>query len=115
LLDPFSGKLQGHLIMSGFMESHTQWMSDQVNNAEVNGAAATTGNGEEWHHDFDNVKEVGAHDDEDHYDGEQNVEDANTEEVPLTSVVWDPHLQELLLKSSYDPPLDGNQSLSNWR
>jgi hypothetical protein len=52
-------------------------MSDRVNNAEVNGAAATTGNGEEGHHDIDNDEEVGAHDDEDHYDGEQNVEDAD--------------------------------------
>ena len=63
--------------MSGFMESHTQWMSDEGDNAEVNGAAAAIGNVEEGHHDIDNDEEVGAHDDADHYDGEQNVEDAD--------------------------------------
>jgi hypothetical protein len=54
--------------MSGFMESHTHWMSDEGDNAEVNGAATTAGNGEGGHHDVYNDEVVGAHDDVDHYD-----------------------------------------------
>jgi hypothetical protein len=78
--------------MSGFMESHTYIISGEGNNVEVNGAAAVTGNGEEGHHDIKNDEEIGAHNDADHYDCEQNVKDVDTEKVPLTSVVRDPHL-----------------------
>ncbi|KAK1661996.1 hypothetical protein QYE76_050155 [Lolium multiflorum] len=41
--DPYSGKLQGHLLTNGFMHGHTQWMSDD--GAEVNGATAAGGRG----------------------------------------------------------------------
>jgi hypothetical protein len=78
--------------MSGFMKGHTQWMSDEDDNAEVKGASVSAGNGEEGHHDIKNDEEIGAHNDADHYDCEQNVKDVDTEKVPLTSVVRDPHL-----------------------
>ena len=40
-VDPYSGKLQGHLLSSGFMHGHTQRMTDD---AEVNGATVAGGN-----------------------------------------------------------------------
>ena len=46
-------------------------------------------------------EEPAAHDDGDQYQGEQHVEDADTW-TPLTSVVRDPHVQELLLNKTTD-------------
>ncbi|KAK1670230.1 hypothetical protein QYE76_058389 [Lolium multiflorum] len=62
--DPYSGKLQGHLLTNGFMHGHTQWMSDD--GAEVNGATAAGGNNgrqEGGHHDIDDDEEFVARDD----------------------------------------------------
>ncbi|KAK1607897.1 hypothetical protein QYE76_031570 [Lolium multiflorum] len=95
--DPYSGKLQGHLLTNGFMHGHTQWMSDD--GAEVNGATAAGGkNGrqEGGHHDIDDDEEFVAQDD--NLDDDNNLDD--DEEVPLASVVRDPHLQDLLLEKT---------------
>ena len=80
-------------------------MSDD--GAEVNGATTAGGNGrqEGGHHDIDDDEEFVAQDDADQYHDEQNVEDADNnldddEEVPLASVVRDPHLQDLLLEKT---------------
>ncbi|KAK1620766.1 hypothetical protein QYE76_026283, partial [Lolium multiflorum] len=89
-------KLQGHLLTNGFMHGHTQWMSDD--DAEVNGATATGGNGrqEGGHHDIDEDEEFVAQDD--NLDDDNNLDD--DEEVPLASGVRDPHLQDLLLEKT---------------
>ncbi|KAK1667113.1 hypothetical protein QYE76_055272 [Lolium multiflorum] len=95
--DPYSGKLQGHLLTNGFMHGHTQWMSDD--GAEVNGATAAGGNNgrqEGGHHDIDDDEEFVAQDD--NLDDDNNLDD--DEEVPLASVVRDPHLQDLLLEKT---------------
>ncbi|KAK1692050.1 hypothetical protein QYE76_008747 [Lolium multiflorum] len=95
--DPYSGKLQGHLLTNGFMHGHTQWMSDD--GAEVNGATAAGGNNgrqEGGHHDIDDDEELVAQDD--NLDDDNNLDD--DEEVPLASVVRDPHLQDLLLEKT---------------
>ena len=95
--DPYSGKLQGHLLTNGFMHGHTQWMSDD--GAEVNGATAAGGNNgrqEGGHHDIDDDEELVAQDD--NLDDDNNIDD--DEEVPLASVVRDPHLQDLLLEKT---------------
>ncbi|KAK1609032.1 hypothetical protein QYE76_032705 [Lolium multiflorum] len=82
------------------MHGHTQWMSDD--GAEVNGATAAGGNGwqEGGHHDIDDDEEFVAQDD--NLDEDNNLDDDNNladdEEVPLASVVRDPHLQDLLLE-----------------
>ncbi|KAK1664339.1 hypothetical protein QYE76_052498 [Lolium multiflorum] len=92
---PWAGKLQGHLLTNGFMHGHTQWMSDD--GAEVNGATAAGGkNGrqEGGHHDIDDDEEFVAQDD--NLDDDNKLDD--DEEVPLASVVRDPHLQDLLLE-----------------
>ena len=101
--DPYSGKLQGHLLTNGFMHGHTQWMSDD--GAEVNGATTAGGNNgrqEGGHHDIDDDEEFVAQDDnlddDSNLDGDSNLDD--DEEVPLASVVRDPHLQDLLLKKT---------------
>jgi len=80
-------------------------MSDD--GAEVNGTTAAGGNGrqEGGHHDIDDDEEFVAQDDADQYHDEQNVEDADDnldddEEVPLASVMRDPHLQDLLLEKT---------------
>ncbi|KAK1641959.1 hypothetical protein QYE76_059764 [Lolium multiflorum] len=89
--------MQGHLLTNGFMHGHTQWMSDD--GAEVNGATAAGGkNGrqEGGHHDTDDDEEFVAHDD--NLDDDNNLDD--DEEVPLASVVRDPHLQDLLLEKT---------------
>jgi hypothetical protein len=52
-------------------------MSDEDDDADVNGAAAV-GNREEEHNDIDYHKEVAAHDDQDRYHGEQKVEDVDS-------------------------------------
>ncbi|KAK1662793.1 hypothetical protein QYE76_050952 [Lolium multiflorum] len=95
--DPYSGKLQGHLLTNGFMHGHTQWMSDD--GAEVNGATASGGNNgrqEGGHHDIDDDEEFVAQDD--NLDDDNNLD--GDEEVPLASVVRDPHLQDLLLEKT---------------
>ena len=38
-LNPFSGDLLGHLLRYGFMDGHTQWISDDEDD-EVHGASA---------------------------------------------------------------------------
>ncbi|KAK1676979.1 hypothetical protein QYE76_037827 [Lolium multiflorum] len=93
---PGPGKLQGHLLTNGFMHGHTQWMSDD--GAEVNGATAAGGNGrqEGGHHDIDDDEEFVAQDD--NLDDDSNLDD--DKEVPLASVVRDPHLQDLLLEKT---------------
>ena len=105
--------------MRGFMDGHTQWMSDdEDDHEEVSGGAATDGNEEEGQQDNDDDEEVTTHDDGDQPQGEQHVEDADTS-TPLNSVMPDPHLQQLLLNNSMtdDPrfPLDGNLSWRSWR
>jgi hypothetical protein len=35
LFNPFSGKVLEHLLMSGFMDGHTQWMGEDGNEDEV--------------------------------------------------------------------------------
>src|SRR5664279_2071454 len=37
---PFSGNVRDHLLMRGFMDGHTQWLSDEDDEPEVHGAAA---------------------------------------------------------------------------
>ncbi|KAK1652083.1 hypothetical protein QYE76_069888 [Lolium multiflorum] len=79
------------------MHGHTQWMSDD--GAEVNGATAAGGNNgrqEGGHHDIDDDEEFVAQDD--NLDDDNNLDD--DEEVPLASVVRDPHLQDLLLEKT---------------
>ncbi|KAK1614363.1 hypothetical protein QYE76_019880 [Lolium multiflorum] len=72
-------------------------MSDD--GAEVNGATAAGGNNgrqEGGHHDIDDDEELVAQDD--NLDDDNNLDD--DEEVPLASVVRDPHLQDLLLEKT---------------
>ena len=89
--------------MRGFMDGHAQWMSDE-DHEEVHGAAAR--NEEEGQQDNNDEgreddEELPAHDDGDEDQDEQHVEDVDTR-TPLTSVVRDPHVQELLLKKTTD-------------
>ncbi|KAK1661293.1 hypothetical protein QYE76_049452 [Lolium multiflorum] len=91
------GQSEGHLLTNGFMHGHTQWMSDD--GAEVNGATAAGGNNgrlEGGHHDIDADEEFVAQDD--NLEDDNNLD--NDEEVPLASVVRDPHLQDLLLEKT---------------
>jgi hypothetical protein len=78
-------------------------MSDD--GVEVNAATTADGNGREegWHNDIDDDEEFVAQGNANQYHDEQNVEDADNnldddEEVPLASVVRDPHPQDPLLK-----------------
>ena len=91
MFEPSSGELKSHLLRRGFMEGHTEWMSDE----EVSE--------EEWQQDNNGDEEDPAHDDGDqrHDDGDQHVEDADMNtRPPLNSVVHDPHVQELLLNQT---------------
>ena len=96
--------------MRGFMDGHTQWMSDDEDDHEEFSGGATDGNEEEGQQDNDDEEEVTAHCDGDQPHGEQHVEDADTN-TPLNSVVRDPHVQELLLNNSTsdDPRVAGRQ------
>ena len=99
LLNPFDGKLQEHLLMRGFMDSHTHWMID-----EDDAGAPSAGNEEGGKH-----KDIGdeePHTNEGDQEAEQHGVDHESQEdgddadkqTPLTSVVRDPHVQELLMK-----------------
>ena len=94
VLDPFSGTLQEHLLRKGFMDDFTYEDDDE----DVRGGAA--GNDQEDGEappDYGDEEYVG-HDDEEEVDI-NGGEDAGTPTL-LTSVVRDPHVQELLLKKS---------------
>ena len=103
LLSPFSGALKEHLLMSGFMDSHKHWMTiDEEEPAVVNvNEAPSTENDDDQEHD------EGDHDDgedvehvvDDIIQVDNNV-DADSQQTPLTSVVRDPHLQDLLLEKT---------------
>ena len=89
LFIPSSGIVQEHLLVRGFMEAHTQWMdSDDEDDSEEEVSGEATGNEELQGHQQDG--------DEEDLQGEQHVEDANTN-TPLTAAVRDPHVQEVLL------------------
>ena len=45
-LDPFSGQLLEHMLRHGFMEGHTQWISDDEDDDKIHEAAV--GNDQEW-------------------------------------------------------------------
>ena len=104
LFNPSLGIVQEHLLRRGFMQWYTQWtMSDDEDDheADVSGPAAA-GNGEEGQ-EKDN-EEATAHDDDgDQYGDpgdEQHVDEEDADmNTLLTSVVQDPHLQDLLLNN----------------
>ena len=90
--------------MRGFMDGHTQWMSsDDEDDHEVGVVAAPplAGNEEEGHQQQNSEEDATAGDDVDQYQGEQHVEDADTN-TPLTAAVRDPHVQEVLLNKTTD-------------
>ena len=42
-LDPFKGgKFKAHLLMHGFMDGHTRWISEDDDDEDVDGAGITT-------------------------------------------------------------------------
>src|SRR5664279_4668794 len=102
---PFSGKVRDHLLMRGFMDGHTQWLCDEDDEPKVHGAAAGNDQeGQRGNNDEQDNNDEGREDEEpgpshDGEDVEQHVEEEDTR-TPLTSVVRDPHVQELLLKKT---------------
>src|SRR5664279_5115846 len=102
LLNPFTGDLLTHLLRRGFMDGHTQWISDDED-YEVHGAAA--GNDQEGQQFNNNEGQEDEEPDPAHdagEDGEHDVTEDEDARTPLTSVVQDPHLKELLLKKTTD-------------
>ena len=105
LINPFSGKLLEHLLMPGFMDGHTQWLSDEDDH-EGNEAPATGNDHDNDHEeppDYDGDHEHDHNNDNEEppdHDGDDEVaeETAMEDETPLTLLVQDPHVQELLLK-----------------
>jgi hypothetical protein len=96
LVDPFSGKLMEHLLMHGFMDGYTESPAHE----DINGM--TGGNVEEGHRDNSdderNDKESPGHDEEEEAGNDE--EEEGEAQNPLTSVVRDPHVQELILSKS---------------
>jgi hypothetical protein len=66
LFNPFSGKVLEHLLMSGFMDGHTQWMGEDGNEDEVHEDNNNNNNNNNNEGQEDNIDEE--HDDavEDH-------------------------------------------------
>jgi hypothetical protein len=93
LFNPFSDKVLEHLLMSGFMDGHTQWMGEDGNEDEVLEDNNNNNEGQE-----DDIDEEHDDADEDH-DQEEHVDDEDTR-TPLTSAMHDPHLQELLARKT---------------
>ena len=87
--------------MRGFMDGYARWISDK-DDEDVNGAAGNE-EGQQDNNDEgrEDDEEPPAHDDGDQDQAEQHVEDVDTR-TPLTSVMRDPHVQELLLKKTTD-------------
>lgn len=103
LLNPFSGDLLGHLLRYGFMEGHTQWISDDEDD-EVDWEP--TGNDGQQDNNNDQGQQQDAEfeepddpaDDHDGENSEQGVTEDGDTRTPLTEVVRDPHMKELLLR-----------------
>ena len=103
LFDPCLGIVQEHLLMRGFMQGYTQWnMSNDEDDHEADGAAEAE-NGEEEGHEMGNEEATAQDDDGDQYGDqgdEQHVDEEDTDmNTPLTSVMQEPHLQDLLLNN----------------
>ena len=103
LLNPFSGDLLGHLLRYGFMDGHTQWISDDEDD-EVHGAPARNEGQQDNNNDQGQQQDVEESDDDpadDHGEiGEQDVTEDDDTRTPLTEVVRDPHMKELLLRKT---------------
>jgi hypothetical protein len=99
LFNPFFGKVQEHLVMSGFMDRHTQWMGEDGNEDEVHEDNNNNNNNNKKGQE-DDIDEEHDDADEDH-DHEEHVDDEDTR-TPLTSAMHDPHLQELLARKTGD-------------
>jgi hypothetical protein len=93
LFNPFFGKVLEHLLMSDFMDGHTQWMGEDGNEDEVHEDNNNEGQEDDIDEEHDDA-------DEDH-DQEEHVDDEDTQ-TPLTSAMHDPHLQELLARKTGD-------------
>ena len=94
LFTPSSETIRDHLLMRGFMDGHTQWMSsddDEDDDDEEFG-----GNDEEEGHQQQNSDHgeegTAAEDDEHQHQGEQHVQEDAQEYTPLTAAVRDPHV-----------------------
>jgi hypothetical protein len=95
LFNHFSDKVQEHLLMSGFMDGHTQWMDEDGNEDEIQEDNNNNNEGRE-----DDIDEEHDDADEDH-DHEEHVDDEDTRTL-LTSALHDPHLRELLARKTGD-------------
>jgi hypothetical protein len=90
LFNPFSGKVLEHLLMSGFMDGHTQWMGEDGNEDEVHEGSSSSNEGQE-----DDIDEEHDDADEDH-DQEEHVYDEDMR-TPLTSAMHDLIFKNCLL------------------
>jgi hypothetical protein len=106
LLKPFDGKLQEHLLVSGFMDSHKHWMIIDEEEPVVNADEPVIHADEppEVHADEPSLS-TGNEDEGGDDDGDQTQQgnnDADTRQTPLASAVRDPKVQELLTKPTTD-------------
>ena len=102
LFTPSSETIRDHLLMRGFMDGHTQWMSsDDDEDDEDDDDEEFGGNDEEEGHQQQNSDHgeegTAAEDDEHQHQGEQHVQEDAQEYTPLTAAVRDPHVQEVLM------------------
>ena len=100
VIDPDSGNLQAHLLLHGFMDGYTRWISDDEDD----------GDGEGGKHDDDHHHGKNGRDDEESPgDGEGAEADRDDDDLDAggadddgTTSGWvrDPYVQELLLKKT---------------
>jgi hypothetical protein len=101
--DPYDSRFKVHLLRCGFMDGYTRWLLDEDDLDGGEDEEPPTHDGEDHHEEPDPAhdgedEESSAHDHGDE-DAEQHGEDhADTQSAPLTSVVRDPHVKELLSK-----------------
>lgn len=98
LAQPFTGDLLEHRLMRGFMDGHTQWISDEDDEIHAGAAAGDDHEGQQDNNDGwqEDEEPDPAHDGGE--DAEQHVTEVDNMQTLLTSAVRDPHLKELLLK-----------------
>jgi hypothetical protein len=112
LLDPDSADLESHLLTHGFMSGYDSEDDEDVNNgiSEDEGVHDDhhEGDGGGGHDDDHHEGDGGGGHDDDHHEGDggdghdDDGEDATSTgtQTRLTSVLQDPHVQELLLKET---------------
>ena len=101
-LDPFKcGKFKAHLLMHGFMDGHTRWISEDDDEEDIDGAGNNDMGPDEEMTDYGPEEEdgLGNGDAEEAVQGEEDMNTPPSSSL-LSSAMRDPHVRDLLCKKT---------------